>query len=91
VQAREVQWIEEPRTSPETFVMQLQSHRTLATMMALLSPEQQAVVKAAFFAGRTASEIAAEWDLPLGTVKTRLRLALKTMRISRERLSLSHT
>ena len=35
---------------------------------------------AATYHGFTSREIAAAWDLPIGTVKTRLRLALHKLR-----------
>ncbi len=40
-----------------------------------LPPEQQALLRAAFFVGQSHSEIAAVTGLPLGTVKSRIRLA----------------
>ena len=43
--------------------------------MADLPGEQQELLRAAFFLGKSHSEIAAETGLPLGTVKSRIRLA----------------
>lgn len=48
--------------------------------MADLSPEQQEVVRRAFFEEEPHTVIAAALDLPLGTVKSRLRLAFKKLR-----------
>ena len=45
-----------------------------------LRPEQREVVMLAYFGGLTHSEIAAKLRQPLGTVKTRMRLALKKLR-----------
>jgi RNA polymerase sigma-70 factor (ECF subfamily) len=45
-----------------------------------LSPEQLEVVRLSFFDDAPHSEIAARLDLPLGTVKSRLRLAMKRLR-----------
>ena len=48
--------------------------------IAELPAEQAELVRLAFFDDLSHSEIAAERDLPLGTVKSRLRLALARMR-----------
>jgi len=45
-----------------------------------LSTEQLQVVRLAFFSDKPHSEIAAELSLPLGTVKSRLRLAMARLR-----------
>ena len=48
--------------------------------MGTLVPAQREVVELAFFGGMTHTEIAARLSQPLGTVKTRMRAALKHMR-----------
>jgi RNA polymerase sigma-70 factor (ECF subfamily) len=48
--------------------------------MANLPPEQRQVIEMAFYQGLSQSEIAAQADLPLGTVKTRTLLAMKKLR-----------
>lgn len=48
--------------------------------LAELSGDQREVVRLAFFSGMTQTEIAAEVDAPLGTVKSRLRLAFARLR-----------
>jgi len=50
--------------------------------LGLLSNEQRAAVELAYFEGMTHSEIAARTGDPLGTVKTRLRSAMETLRQS---------
>lgn len=48
--------------------------------LAKLSPEQQQTIELAFFEGLSHSEIAAQTGDPLGTVKTRIRSALMSVR-----------
>lgn len=45
-----------------------------------LPDDQRSVLRAAFYDGLTHSEIAAHLRLPLGTVKSRMRLAFRAMR-----------
>jgi RNA polymerase sigma factor (sigma-70 family) len=55
-------------------------HRAVHAALGALPEEQRAVVRLAYFAGLTHSEIAEELGIPMGTVKTRLRLALNKLR-----------
>ena len=55
-------------------------HTRVHEALNALTAEQQAVVRLAYFEGLTQSEIAAELGIPLGTVKTRLRLAFGHLR-----------
>jgi RNA polymerase sigma factor (sigma-70 family) len=52
----------------------------LAAAVRALPDEQRAVLMAAVYHGLTVREISEAWHLPLGTVKTRLRLALAKLR-----------
>jgi len=52
----------------------------LRDMMAALPHEQQEMLQLAFFQGMSHSEIAGKTNIPLGTVKTRLRLAMQRLR-----------
>ncbi len=45
-----------------------------------LQPEQRTVIELAYFEGHTQSEIAALCQIPLGTVKARMRLAMKHLK-----------
>ena len=59
----------------------LQAERSqLKDALQKLRPEQRDVVVLAYFKGLTHVEIAVELEQPLGTVKTRMRLALKKLR-----------
>jgi RNA polymerase sigma-70 factor (ECF subfamily) len=55
-------------------------HTQVHSALAGLPADQQAVVRLAYFEGLTQSEIATELGIPLGTVKTRLRLAFGRLR-----------
>ena len=52
----------------------------LRIAMGTLPPDQVAVIQASFFADKPHSQIAAELGIPLGTVKSRLRLAMARLR-----------
>lgn len=63
----------------DTVVERTQARAT-RDLLAILSDEQRAIVELAYFGGLTQMEIAATLNLPLGTIKSRLRLALKHLR-----------
>jgi RNA polymerase sigma-70 factor (ECF subfamily) len=52
----------------------------LKKAVAELPPEQLAVLQLAFFEDKAHAEVAAELGIPLGTVKSRIRLAFKRIR-----------
>lgn len=49
-------------------------------MVATLKPEQRAILDLVYFKGYTHVEAAEELDVPLGTIKTRLRMAIQQLR-----------
>ncbi len=49
--------------------------------------EQRQLIEAAFFEGYTHSELAKRFELPLGTVKTRIRAGMIAMRQRLEQAS----
>jgi RNA polymerase sigma-70 factor (ECF subfamily) len=55
-------------------------HTEVHQALAELPDEQRQAVRLAYFEGRTHSEIAAGLAIPLGTVKTRLRLGMGRLR-----------
>lgn len=55
--------------------------RRLAGSIEALPSEQRQVLEKAFYEDKTHSDIAGELRLPLGTVKSRIRLALQRLRI----------
>jgi RNA polymerase sigma-70 factor (ECF subfamily) len=53
--------------------------KVLRTLISELPEEQRQIVFKVYFEGKSHSEIAAELALPLGTIKSRLRLAMKKL------------
>jgi RNA polymerase sigma-70 factor (ECF subfamily) len=66
--------------SPDDSAVAQSEYSMVREALATLPPEQRAVVELAYFRGLTQAEIAAKTGQPLGTVKTRMRLALKKLR-----------
>ena len=56
----------------------------LGDAIGALPAEQGALLKLAFYEGKSHAAIAAEKRIPLGTVKSRLRLALARLRLRLE-------
>ena len=54
--------------------------RNISAALGKLPAEQRQAVELAYFEGMTQSEIAAKTGTPLGTVKTRVRTAMQTLR-----------
>lgn len=65
---------------PDAIVVALQAEARLGRAVAALSADQARVVRLAFFSDKPHSQIASELGLPLGTVKSRLRLAMGRLR-----------
>jgi len=77
---------EEPALLPQAepladrVVEATQDAERIAAAIATLPPEQAEMLRLAFYEDKAHSEIAEETQLPLGTVKSRLRLAMGRMR-----------
>lgn len=61
-------------------VVQNTSTIGLTKLVETLVPEQQVIIEYLYFKGYTQQEISDELELPLGTVKTRTRLAMRELR-----------
>jgi RNA polymerase sigma-70 factor (ECF subfamily) len=72
--------------APDDAAVRMQSEEQISSALSSLSEEQRQVVQLSFFEDRPHSEIAERLDLPLGTVKSRLRLALTKLRAHWEQL-----
>lgn len=66
--------------APDESMLMAQREERLVMAIRDLPPEQVDLLDRAFFAGKTHREIAEETGLPLGTVKSRLRLAFTRLR-----------
>ncbi|HEX4340324.1 MAG TPA: sigma-70 family RNA polymerase sigma factor [Polyangiaceae bacterium] len=66
--------------TPERATVELSRARKLRTALERLPLEQRKVLEALYFDGQSMSELAESSGTPLGTVKTRARLALKALR-----------
>ncbi|MEM7766208.1 MAG: sigma-70 family RNA polymerase sigma factor [Pseudomonadota bacterium] len=70
---------EEPE-QPDDIVNRAQVEGVVRTALETLPAEQLVLLQAAFYDGLSHSEIADRFDLPLGTVKSRIRLAFNKLR-----------
>jgi RNA polymerase sigma-70 factor (ECF subfamily) len=73
--------------APDAGLDQAQYDLRLREAMTRLPREQREIVELSFFADKPHAAIASELGLPLGTVKSRLRLAMGRLRISLGRQS----
>lgn len=68
------------QTGPESRVTAGQLEQCVRKAMGQLSNEHARVIELVFFEEKSQSEIAAQLQIPLGTVKSRLRLAIGRLR-----------
>lgn len=71
-----------PPPAPDELLSACQDEARIGAALARLPKEQAQVVSLAFFSDKPHSEIAGELGLPLGTVKSRLRLAMARLRVA---------
>ncbi len=71
---------------PDDILSETQEAARLTAAMRQLSPDHIEVLRLAFFQGDAHSEIARRLDLPLGTVKSRIRKAMIKLRVALEPL-----
>lgn len=67
-------------SDPAEYAALMHESRRVREALDELRPEQRQVVALAYFAGMTHTQISKELGQPLGTVKTRMRLAIKKLR-----------
>jgi RNA polymerase sigma-70 factor (ECF subfamily) len=72
--------MQEPQPSGEALLIAEERDERVRAALTKLSAEQLAVVKLSFFSEKPHVEIAEELGIPLGTVKSRVRLAMQRLR-----------
>ena len=70
----------DPDPDPGEQVWIGEQRRAVREALDKISPSQRQVIELAYFRGLTQSEIAAKLNQPLGTVKTRVRMGLQSLR-----------
>ena len=73
-------WGPEPEPDQADALALQQESAQLGEALAALPDKQRVLIEKAYFGDLTHSEIAAETGLPLGTIKSRIRLALDRLR-----------
>ncbi len=76
----ELPWGPDADPDAAEMMMMAQDTQELGRAMASLPEKQRRLIERAYFGELTHSEIAAETGLPLGTIKSRIRLALDRLR-----------
>ena len=80
----------EEATDAASDTLLAEQREIVARALATLPEEQRRTLKLAYFEGLTQSEIAAKLGSPLGTVKTRMRAGMTTLReLLREQMTSS--
>ena len=82
VRVRTLEAVPEPAPveTPEGSAVVGEKRRDVQRALAALPAEQRELIELAYFLGFTHSELAARFSLPLGTVKTRIRTGMITLR-----------
>lgn len=75
-----VQWFASDDDTPERDMEGQERRRYVQQALAVLTEEQRQAIALAYFYGLSQSEIADKLQLPLGTVKTRMRLGMIKLR-----------
>ena len=66
--------------NPEVRAAESEQQRVVKRALEVLPPEQRILIEQAYYQGLTQSELAERFQLPLGTVKTRIRSGMMALR-----------
>jgi RNA polymerase sigma-70 factor (ECF subfamily) len=72
--------VDSPGEDPETDAVLSEQQLDVQRALDALPPEQQTLIRDAYYLGFTHSELANRFNLPLGTVKTRIRSGMQALR-----------
>ncbi len=72
-------WDESSDNQPFVFIQRKREQKEVAELLSTLPIEQTRCLRKVYMEGKSHTEIADELDLPLGTVKSRVRLGLKKL------------
>ena len=78
-------WPDESDDEPFVAVQQRRDAARVKELLGQLPHEQAQILAKVYMEGKSHSEVAEELDLPLGTVKSRVRLAMQKLQVSIER------
>lgn len=73
-------WMIDAPAQPDAALVVLQDENRLRLAVAELPPEQKALIEEVYYKDKSHRDIAQESGLPLGTVKSRIRLALARLK-----------
>ncbi|HEV7322202.1 MAG TPA: sigma-70 family RNA polymerase sigma factor [Ensifer sp.] len=71
---------EEPPASVEDLLVGAERDARVRDALVALSTDQQTIIRLSYFSEKSQTEIADELQIPLGTVKSRIRLAINRLR-----------
>ncbi|WP_158597952.1 RNA polymerase sigma factor [Noviherbaspirillum saxi] len=77
-------------TDPQSLLAAVEEKAALHAVLETLRPCDRQILALAFFRGLTYAEIGMHLDMPIGTVKTRMRSAIDTLRTQLKPLRCSH-
>jgi RNA polymerase sigma factor (sigma-70 family) len=72
--------VEDHTPGPDRMAMTGEQRRVINGALSVLAPDDRRLIECAFFEGYTQTELAERFGLPLGTVKTRIRRGMQTLR-----------
>lgn len=72
--------VPDPQPAMDALTWEAERRRLITTALGELPPDQRQVIELAYFGGLSQREIADKLNNPLGTVKTRVRLALAKLK-----------